>query len=95
MWKWIDAHEKELAIGRPYRDRDPPHVGPLDGKEYADKRGGAKAQKADAKAKAGKTAKAETKKPAPTAHHASVTTKPARAEKSAKVSSLENLTVER
>jgi len=39
LWKWIDAHENELGIARPYRDRDPPHVGPLDGKEYADKRG--------------------------------------------------------
>jgi hypothetical protein len=46
LWKWIDAHEKELGVGRPYRDRDPPHVGPLDGKEYADKRGGAKVQTA-------------------------------------------------
>jgi hypothetical protein len=34
MWKWIDAHEKELGIGRPYLDRDAPHVGPLDGREY-------------------------------------------------------------
>jgi len=42
LWRWIDAHEKELGIGRPYLDRDPPHVGPLDGKEYADKRGGRK-----------------------------------------------------
>jgi hypothetical protein len=39
LWKWIDAHEKELEVGRPYLDRDPPHVGPIDGKEYADKRG--------------------------------------------------------
>jgi hypothetical protein len=39
MWKWIDAHEKELGIGRPYLNRDPPHVGPTDGKEFADKRG--------------------------------------------------------
>jgi hypothetical protein len=44
MWKWIDAHEKELGIGRPYLDRDPPHVGPIDGQEYAAKRGGAKAK---------------------------------------------------
>ena len=44
LWKWIDAHEKELGIGRPYLDKDPPHVAPLDGKEYADKRGSAKAQ---------------------------------------------------
>jgi hypothetical protein len=39
MWKWIDAHEKELGIGRPYLDRDAPHVGPLDGREYLSRRG--------------------------------------------------------
>jgi hypothetical protein len=44
LWKWIDAHEKELGVGRPYLNRDPPHVGPLDGREYAAKRGGAKAR---------------------------------------------------
>jgi hypothetical protein len=44
LWKWIDAREKELGIARPYLDRDPPHVGPIDGKEYAAKRGGAKAK---------------------------------------------------
>jgi hypothetical protein len=42
LWKWIDSHEKELGIGRPYLDKDPPHVAPLDGKEFADKRGLAK-----------------------------------------------------
>jgi hypothetical protein len=42
LWKWIDANETELGIGRPYLDRDPPHVGPIDGKEFAAKRGGAK-----------------------------------------------------
>ena len=35
LWKWIDAHGKEFGIGRPYLDRDPPHVAPIDGKEYA------------------------------------------------------------
>src|SRR3954471_19691374 len=44
LWKWIDTHESELGIGRPYLDRDPPHVRPIDGKEYAAKRGGAKAR---------------------------------------------------
>src|SRR5436190_5692700 len=39
MWKWIDAHGKEFGIGRPYLDKDPPHIAPIDGKEYADKRG--------------------------------------------------------
>ena len=28
LWKWIDAHGKEFGIGRPYLDRDPPHVAP-------------------------------------------------------------------
>jgi hypothetical protein len=49
LWKWIDAHEKELGIGRPYLDKDPPHVGPIDGKEYADKRSAAKARLAGLK----------------------------------------------
>jgi hypothetical protein len=39
LWKWIDVHEKEFGIGRPYLHRDPPHVAPLDGLEYAAKRG--------------------------------------------------------
>jgi hypothetical protein len=42
LWKWIDAHENELGIGRPYLDRDPPHVGPTEGKEYVQKRSRAK-----------------------------------------------------
>ncbi|MFY9786344.1 MAG: peptidase M15 [Pseudolabrys sp.] len=49
LWKWIDAREKELGVARPYLDRDPPHVAPLDGKEYADKRGSAKARLAGLK----------------------------------------------
>ena len=40
LWKWIDAHGKEFGIGRPYLDKDPPHIAPIDGKEYAAKRGG-------------------------------------------------------
>jgi hypothetical protein len=39
LWKWIDAHENAFGIGRPYLDRDPPHVAPIDGKEYAGHRG--------------------------------------------------------
>jgi hypothetical protein len=39
LWKWIDAHETKLGVGRPYLDRDPPHVAPIDGKEYAANRG--------------------------------------------------------
>jgi hypothetical protein len=46
LWKWIDAHGKEFGIGRPYLDKDPPHVAPIDGKEYADHSSGANTQHA-------------------------------------------------
>jgi phage-related protein len=46
LWKWIDEHGKEFGIGRPYLDRDPPHVAPIDGKEYAAHHSGTKAQHA-------------------------------------------------
>jgi hypothetical protein len=45
LWKWIDAHGKEFGIGRPYLNRDPPHLAPTDGKEYAAHNGGAKTHK--------------------------------------------------
>jgi hypothetical protein len=51
LWKWIDKHERDFGIGRPYLDRDPPHVAPIDGKEYADHRGRPNTQHADAKMK--------------------------------------------
>jgi hypothetical protein len=51
MWDFIDRHEKELGIGRPYLDRDPPHVGPIDGQEYADHRLRPKMQRADSAAR--------------------------------------------
>ena len=35
LWKWVDANGKEFGIGRPYLGRDPPHVAPVDGREYA------------------------------------------------------------
>jgi len=44
LWKWIDAHGKDFGIARPYLDRDPPHVAPIDGQEYADHSRGTKAQ---------------------------------------------------
>jgi hypothetical protein len=40
LWNWIDAHGKDFGIGRPYLDKDPPHVAPIDGQEYAAHRGG-------------------------------------------------------
>jgi hypothetical protein len=39
LWHWIDKHGKEFGIGRPYLDKDPPHVAPIDGKEYVAHRG--------------------------------------------------------
>ncbi|WP_244608426.1 hypothetical protein [Bradyrhizobium algeriense] len=51
LWKWVDERGKEFGIGRPYLDRDPPHVAPIDGQEYTSRRGGAKTQVAEAKPK--------------------------------------------
>ena len=54
LWKWIDERGKDFGIGRPYLDRDPPHVAPVDGREYVSRRGGAKTQEAEATPKKGK-----------------------------------------
>ena len=51
FWKWIDAHGKEFGIGRPYLGRDPPHVAPTDGREYAAHNPGMKVQHARADSK--------------------------------------------
>jgi len=51
LWKWIDAHGKEFGVGRPYLDMDPGHLAPIDGKEYAAKRGRAKPQLAGSETK--------------------------------------------
>jgi hypothetical protein len=48
FWKWIDENGKDFGIGRPYLDRDPPHVAPIDGKEYAAHHRPKKAQHAKA-----------------------------------------------
>jgi hypothetical protein len=50
LWKWVDAHGKEFGIGRPYLGSDPPHVAPVDGKEYAaHNRGSSKHARSDVK----------------------------------------------
>jgi hypothetical protein len=51
LWKWIEAHGRDFGVGRPYLDKDPAHVTPIDGKEYAAKRGRAKPQLAGSEAK--------------------------------------------
>lgn len=50
LWEWIDANEMQFGIGRPYLHKDPPHVAPIDGKEYASRRG-AKTRPAEANVK--------------------------------------------
>src|SRR3954451_10456593 len=47
LWKWIDAHGKEFGIGRPYLHKDPPHLAPIDGKEYAAHHRGTRVQHAE------------------------------------------------
>ena len=49
LWKWVDAHGKEFGIGRPYLGRDPPHVAPVDGQEYAKHNRGTKQAGSNAK----------------------------------------------
>ncbi|WP_027556041.1 hypothetical protein [Bradyrhizobium sp. Cp5.3] len=76
LWKWIDANGKALGIGRPYLDRDPPHVGPVDGQEYVSRRGTGERQVAS-HAKAHVAAKAKVK-------HAARDRSPAKPQKSAR-----------
>jgi hypothetical protein len=69
LWKWIDENERTLGVGRPYLHRDPPHVVPINGKEFIAKRGGRPAVKVatlGGKTKPTKVAKSD-KKNAPAA----------------------------
>jgi hypothetical protein len=65
LWKWVDANGKQFGIGRPYLDRDPPHVGPIDGQEYTSRRGGTKAAGSDVKKKAASSDVKKRNKQAP------------------------------
>jgi type IV secretory pathway TrbD component len=79
LWKWIDAHGQESGIGRPYLDRDPPHVAPIDGKEYADHHPGIKARRVGSAAKPrGRLTSQDDRRSA----------KPARAAKSSKMKTI-------
>ncbi|WP_448043274.1 hypothetical protein [Bradyrhizobium liaoningense] len=82
LWKWVDANGKAFGIGRPYLDRDPPHVGPIDGKEYISRRGVATDRKEAANVKPKKTRAAASAKP-PKAHAAREQKTPAKQQKSA------------
>jgi hypothetical protein len=81
LWKWVDANGKALGIGRPYLDRDPPHVGPVDGQEYISRRGTADHKEA-ANVKSRKVRTAAHAKP-PKAHAARELKLRARPQKSA------------
>jgi hypothetical protein len=89
LWKWIDAHEKELGIARPYLDRDPPHVGPLDGNEYAVKRSLANTQKRALKTRTAEKRRLETKRPLLAARNDSGVPKRTNPAKLSKLSSLQ------
>ncbi len=45
LWKWIDQHGKHYGMGRPYGDKDPPHVTPVESREYIANRGGSRKKK--------------------------------------------------
>jgi hypothetical protein len=78
LWKWIDVHGKEYGVGRPYLDKDPPHVAPIDGKEYAGHHRAAKSQHA----------KSDMKKRNRLAHDDHGVAKRAKAARSSRVSSI-------
>nr|WP_312017517.1 hypothetical protein [Bradyrhizobium sp. AUGA SZCCT0431] len=59
LWKWVDANGKQFGIGRPYLAFDPPHVGPIDGPEYASRRGGTKSASAEVKKRQKQAAQAK------------------------------------
>jgi hypothetical protein len=89
LWKWIDAHEKEFGIGRPYLDRDPPHVGPVDGREYAVKRSRATAQRRALPTRTAEKRRLETTRPQLAARNASGAPTRANPAKLSKLSSLQ------
>jgi hypothetical protein len=93
LWKWIDAHDKQLGIGRPYRDRDPPHVAPIDGKEYTVKRAWANVKAALQKKRA-QAPKSQATKPATAARANAGPPKRAIPEKPSAVSSLQTRATE-
>jgi hypothetical protein len=83
LWKWVDANGKALGIGRPYLGRDPPHVGPIDGKEYISKRGGGSDGKEVARVKTKKVRAIASRTPKAPKAQAAREKSPAKPQKSA------------
>ena len=79
LWKWVDERGKDFGIGRPYLNRDPPHVAPIDGQEYVSRRGGAKTQEAAVAVE--KTVKKVTRVAARDEHRSKAKAKPAKTAK--------------
>jgi len=61
LWEWIDANAMKFGIGRPYLHKDPPHLAPIDGEEYASRRG-TKTQVAQTDVKKTQVAQTDVKK---------------------------------
>ena len=80
LWKWVDANGKQFGIGRPYLAFDPPHVGPIDGPEYASRRGGTRTAAADVKKRHKQVAHAK-----PAAAKRAVAAKPSSSKPSSRV----------
>ncbi len=96
LWKWIDAHEKDFGIGRPYLDHDPPHVGPINGVEYIVKRALANLQRRPLQTKTAEKTRLEKTRRQLAARNDSGATKHAHPAKLSKLSSLQKrLTLQR
>jgi hypothetical protein len=59
LWSWVDKHGRDYGIGRPYHDRDPPHVGPIDGTEYVSRHGSGRSNRHAARPRNAAVARAE------------------------------------
>ena len=81
LWKWVDERGKEFGIGRPYLNRDPPHVAPIDGQEYVSRRGGAKTQEAEVTVKKAVKKKVVTRVASRDDHRSKAKAKPAKTAK--------------
>jgi hypothetical protein len=87
LWKWVDANGKQFGIGRPYLAFDPPHVGPIDGREYTSRRGGSKTTSAHVKKRQKQVAQAK-----PPAAKRQVAAKPSSAKPTSRVAETRSVT---